>query len=230
MNFKQFKKHYCLTDSELLAEFYDLFEDKIEIKNKNIAVDKLKTIIKATFKLSAAQSFANMSLRQLSDETKISMGGLYAYIKNKEQLSLYIHQFLNHFAEKTMNAVSDEDNGFDLEGLIRTHIYLSEIMQPWFFFAFMESKNLNKEQRKYAIASELMVEKKIKEAIKKGQDLGIYSTILDAETIAAHIKPLLHDWYLKRWKYKQRKIDIEDFCFSVMIFINQGLTKRVKTQ
>jgi len=224
MNFKQFKNQYYLNDSELFAEFYDLFEDKIEIKNKKIAVEKLKTIIKATFKLSATQSFANMSLRQLADETKISMGGLYAYIKNKEQLSLYIHQFLNHFAEKTMNAVSNEDDEFDLESLIKTHIYLSEIMQPWFFFAFMESKNLNKAQRKYAIQSELLVENKIKNAIIKGQELGLYNTILNAETIATHIKPLLHDWYLKRWKYKQRNIGIEDFCFSVMIFINRGLT------
>ena len=224
MNFKQFKSKFQLTEKELFSEFYDLFADTIDIKNKSIAVEKLQTIINATFKLSSSQSFANMSLRQLSNETQISMGGLYAYIKNKQQLSLYIHQFLNHYANNVINQVDTSDNKLTLENLIKTHIYLSEIMQPWFFFAFMESKNLNKEQRKYAIASELMVEKKIKEAIKEGQDLEIYSTILDAETIAVHIKPLLHDWYLKRWKYKQRKIGIEDFCFSVMIFINRGLT------
>lgn len=224
MNFKQFKKKHHLKDAELFAEFYDIFVDTIDIKNKNIAVDKLKTIIKATFKLSASQSFANMSLRQLSDETQISMGGLYAYIKNKQQLSLYIHQFLNHYAEKIMNQVETSVDKYTLENLIRTHIYLSEIMKPWFFFAFMESKNLNREQKKYAIQSELMMEKKITDAINEGQELEIYSKTLNAETIAAHIKPLLHDWYLKSWKYKQRNISIEDFCYSVMIFINRGLT------
>ena len=226
MIFQQFKNKFQLTDKELFSEFYDLFADTIDIKNKSIAVDKLQTIINATFKLSSSQSFANMSLRQLSNETQISMGGLYAYIKNKQQLSLYIHQFLNHYANNVINQVDTSDNKLTLENLIKTHIYLSEIMQPWFFFAFMESKNLNKEQRKYAIASELMVEQKIKNAIIEGQDLDIYNTILNAETIAAHIKPLLHDWYLKRWKYRQRNINIEDFCFSVMIFINQGLTKQ----
>jgi hypothetical protein len=97
-------------------------------------------------------------------------------------------------------------------------------MHPWFFFAFMESKNLNKAQRKYAIQSELLVEQKIKDAIIEGQNQHIYHTKLSAETLAIHIKPLLHDWYLKRWKYRQRNISIENFCFSVMIFINQGLT------
>ena len=225
MNFKQFKHKHQLKDSELFAEFFDLFIDTIDIKNKNIAVDKIKTIIQATFKLSASQSFANMSLRQLSDETQISMGGLYAYIKNKQQLSLYIHQFLNHFADNVMNQIDTKDDSCTLENTVRTHIYLSEIMQPWFFFAFMESKNLDKEQKKYAIQSELKMENKLTNAIIKGQDLGVYNTTLNAETNAAHIKPLLHDWYLKRWKYKQRKTNIEDFCFSVMIFINQGLKK-----
>ena len=123
-----------------------------------------------------------------------------------------------------MKQVNIQNDNNALENTIRTHIYLSEVMQPWFFFAFMESKNLNKEQKKYAIQSELKVEKKLTDAIKTGQKSGIYSNILSAETVAAHIKPLLHDWYLKRWKYKQRNTNIEDFCFSVMIFINHGLT------
>ncbi len=219
MNFKSFCKKYKPTQTELFSEFYDLFKSNIEIKNKNIAVEKLKTIITATFKLSATQSFANMSLRELSEETQVSMGGLYSYIKNKQQLSLYIHQFLNHFAEKILN---QSDN--NLESLIKTHIYLSEMLQPWFFFAFMESKNLNKAMRKYAIKSELMVEARLIQVIQQGQEDELYSDILTAETVAAHIKPLLHDWYLKRWKYKQRKISADDFYFSVMIFINRGLT------
>jgi uncharacterized protein YjaG (DUF416 family) len=78
MNFKQFCKQHKPTKTQLFEEYYDLFKDLIEIKNKKIAVEKLKKIITATFKLSASQGFANMSLRQLSEETKISMGGLYS--------------------------------------------------------------------------------------------------------------------------------------------------------
>lgn len=224
MNFDSFCKQYKLSGYELFSEFFDLFADTFDVKNKKIAVDKLQTIITATFKLSSSQSFASMSLRQLSDETKISMGGLYAYIKNKQQLSLFIHQFLNHYAEKIMDEVDTSVDENTLENLIKTHIYLSEILHPWFFFAFMESKNLSKDQKDYAKNSELMMEGKLINAIEEGQDLEIYNDILTAETIAAHIKPLLHDWYLKRWKYKKRNISIEDFCYSTMLFINRGLT------
>ncbi len=223
MNFKTFCKTHKPTQTELFSEFYDLFKDNIEIKNKKIAVAKLTTIITATFKLSSSQSFSSMTLRQLSDETQISMGGLYSYIKNKQQLSLYIHQFLNHFAERILNQGQN-----NLAVIIKTHIYLSEIMQQWFFFAFMESKNLNKAMRKYAIKSELMMEARLIQVIGQGQEDGIYNKTLLAETIAAHIKPLLHDWYLKSWKYKQRKISVDEFSETTLLFINNGLKGKAK--
>jgi AcrR family transcriptional regulator len=218
MNFKQFCKEHRVRNNQLFAEFFDLHADTINIKNKKIAVEKLKTIITATFKLSANQSFASMSLRQLSEETQMSMGGLYAYIKNKQHLSLTIQQFLNHYCQKTLT-----QTGTDLESFIKTHVYLSEILQPWFFFAFMESKNLTKQMRQYAIKSELMTEAYLVIAIEKGQAQGNYKKSLSAQVAASHIKPLLHDWYLKRWKYRQRKINIDDFCQSMLVFINDGL-------
>ena len=218
MDFKQFCKQHKVKSNQLFAEFFDLHTESIAIKNKKIAVEKLKTIITATFKLSANQSFANMSLRQLSEETQISMGGLYAYIKSKQHLSLTIHQFLNHYAKKILNQADT-----DLEYIIKTHVYLSEVLQPWFFFAFMESKNLTKQMKKYAIQSELMMESYLVKAIENGQKQGRYNSQLSAQSMASHIKPLLHDWYLKRWKYRKRKIGIDEFCYSMLNFINNGL-------
>ena len=223
MNFEEFCQKYKLTKKQLYTEFYDLFEDTIEIKNKNIAVDKLAKIITATFRLSANQSFANMSLRELSKETNISMGGLYSYIKNKQQLALYIHKFLNYYADKVILDVESKTTGITLVQLIKVHVFLSEILHPWFFFAFMESKNLNKAQKKLAINSELSVENKIILAINKGIQNNIYNPELDSETIASLIKPILHDWYLKRWKYKQRQIDCDSYCSSVIKFIEHGI-------
>lgn len=223
MNFEEFCQKYKLTKKQLYTEFYDLFEGTIEIKNKNIAVDKLAKIITATFRLSANQSFANMSLRELSKETNISMGGLYSYIKNKQQLALYIHKFLNYYADKVILDVESKTTGITLVQLIKVHVFLSEILHPWFFFAFMESKNLNKAQKKLAINSELSVENKIILAINKGIQNNIYNSELDAETIASLIKPMLHDWYLKRWKYKQRQIDCDSYCSSVIKFIEHGI-------
>ena len=119
--------------------------------------------------------------------------------------------------------MAQDSNEETLENIIRAHLYISEYMQPWFFFAFMESKNLDKKQRIYATGSELMVEARITEVIQYGQDQGWYQNKLQAETLAALIKPLLHDWYLKRGKYKKRNVKVDDYASNVMEFINSGL-------
>jgi len=224
LDYQSFCQKYQPTNQQLYTEFYQLFKKKFSVKNERIAVEKLSRIIAATFKLSASQSFANMSLRQLSNESGLSMGGLYAYIQNKRQLALYIHEFLSHFVIKTINQVTNEKECNTLECIIKTHIYLSEFLQPWFFFAFMESKNLSRDEKKAAIQSDLLMENKLIKVIKLGQDEEVYSTILKAETVASLTKPLLSEWYLKRWKYKKRDMSIDMYCTAVMIFIERGLT------
>ena len=37
-----------------------------------------------------------------------------------------------------------EDPRAKLKRVIQSHLFLSEVMQPWFYFAYMETKNLAK--------------------------------------------------------------------------------------
>jgi len=226
LDYQSFCQKYKPTKQQLYTEFYQLFKEKFSIKSERIAIKKLCNIIEATFTLAANQSFANMSLRQLSKTSGLSMGGLYAYIQNKQQLALFIHEFLSYFVTKTINQVTNKKECNTLECIIKTHIYLSEFLQPWFFFAFMESKNLSRDEKKSAIQSDLLMEKKLIKVIKTGQQQGIYNKVLKAETVASLTKPLLSEWYLKRWKYKKRNLSIDEYCAAVMIFINQGLRER----
>ncbi len=223
MSYANFCEDYKPSKKELFTQFYLKFEDKFTVKNKRIAIEKLTKIITATFKLSHNQSFANMSLRELSKETGLSMGGLYAYIQNKQQLALLIHRFLNEFCINILSEVEHKSKKEPLEKIIKAHIYLSEFMQPWFFFAFMESKNLDKKHRTFATQTELSVESKLAEIVNSGQQQGNYHKNIDAAQVAAMIKPLLHDWYLKRGKYKSRNISVDEYCKDVLFFINSGV-------
>ena len=163
MDFESFCAKHKPSEMELFSQFFELFKENFQVRKKKNAIEKLSKIITSTFQLSHDQSFASMSLRELSQHSGVSMGGIYSYIQNKDQLSLYIHQFLDFFCENIFHDVEyAESPGLDpLEQVIRTHVYLSEIMRPWFFFAFMESKNLDKKLRNYAMNSELSVEKKL---------------------------------------------------------------------
>ena len=60
------------------------------------------------------------------------------------------------------------DPGLHLRWLIETHIRLTEAMQPWFVFAYMEAKAFPPSERKIAIDSEALTESMIARALERG--------------------------------------------------------------
>ena len=94
-----------------------------------------------------------------------------------------------------------EDTAQKLRAMIRTHLFLSEMMQSWFYFSFMEAKNLNLDERKKAIDSDLWTEKLLEKLLVKGREEKVFDN-RDAGLTAEAIKALLQDWYLKRSKFR----------------------------
>jgi len=105
-----------------------------------------------------------------------------------------------------------------LRAVILTHLYLSEAMQPWFYFSYMEAKNLSKKEQDLAVASELYTEKLIADILKQGQIQGIFE-LHDPQLTASVIKAMLQDWYLKRSKYARRKISVDRYAQFVLQFV-----------
>ena len=62
-----------------------------------------------------------------------------------------------------------------LRKIVRTHLYLSELLQQWFTFFFMETKNLQQEDRKIPTESELYTEQVIVDILEAGMGAGIYA-------------------------------------------------------
>lgn len=72
-------------------------------------------------------------------------------------------------------------------------------MQPWFFFAYMEAKSFDHRGRRMVIGSELRTRNLIAACLGDGQACGAFRRAGPTMT-ASLVKPLLQDWYLKRWK------------------------------
>jgi hypothetical protein len=105
-----------------------------------------------------------------------------------------------------------------LETAVRSHLYLSEALQPWFFFSYMETRFFHADEGKRAIAGELQTEAIFVDILNRGIDQGAF-TIREPLLAAAAIKALLQDWYLKRWKYRQREITVETYADFVIAMI-----------
>lgn len=191
--------------------------DTISIQNPEIAVRKLGTILSAALALSNEKGFHAMSLRDLSRQSGVSMGGLYAYFDSKTTLLRMILTVVTETVRDTLSNppahLADDPVG-QLEWLIDTHVRLTEDMLPWFTFAFMEAKTFPKDLRRIATASEELTEGYIAEICDRAVALGLFRADL-APITPALIKPLLQDWYVKRTKYRRRRVGVGDYIKTV---------------
>jgi AcrR family transcriptional regulator len=208
MDFEEFRKMITVSKEERYLETLSENRESIQIKKEKTIIKNLEKIFKATLKISNQKGFQAMTMRDLSQEAGISLGALYAYFKSKEDLLGMLQNQRRAFTRRVLeNEIEKQDNAlFKLRAVIRTHLFLSELMQPWFYFSFMEAKNLNPEERKKAIDSDLWTERLLEGLLVRGREENIFLN-RDAGLTAEAIKAMLQDWYLKRSKFRNISVD-----------------------
>jgi AcrR family transcriptional regulator len=161
-----------------------------------------------------------MSMRVLGRETNLSMGALYSYFSSKEELLAILQHQRRAITKRILQEHIDKesDPAARLRAAILTHLYLSEAMQPWFYFSYMEAKNLSKEEQALAVASELYTEQIFADILIQGQASGFFLP-RDPQLTASVIKAMVQDWYLKRSKYARRKISVDQYARFILEFV-----------
>ena len=161
-----------------------------------------------------------MSMRDLSREANLSMGALYSYFASKEELVAMLQNQRRSVTKRILDErISRESRpSARLRAAILTHLYLSEAMQPWFFFSYMEAKNLSQKEQDLAVASELYTEKLLADILNQGQTQGAFE-LRDPLLTASVIKAMLQDWYLKRRKYAKRRVSVDQYARFVLEFV-----------
>ena len=220
-DFQQFQQMTPLNGDTIWTYLVERHAERIGVKRRKPALENMEKIFLATFRLANDVGFRAMSLRDLCRETGLSMGGLYGYIDSKDQLAEMIEDVVRHTTFELPRMFAHiTDPLIRLESLVRGTIYLSEILQPWFYFVYMDSRVLNHEQRGMAKASELSIQTMIASIISelKPAPRG------DATLLASHIVSLFQDWYLKRWKYRAARVSVDEFADSMLVLVRSHLT------
>ncbi len=209
--------HDDLTTEALCRYMLERQRETISVQKPEFALRKLNVIIAAALDLSNRKGFQAMSLRDLSRASGVSMGGLYAYFDSKTTLLDMILSEVTAAVERVLStppAAVQGDPVAHLNWLIATHIRMTEAMQPWFTFAFMEAKNFPPAERRKAIDSEELTESYFKAVIEAGMAAGLFRADT-SPLLPALIKPLLQDWYVKRAKYRRRRVTIDTYIATV---------------
>ncbi len=212
-----FRNAWTLEGDEFWTSVFEMHQDKMQIKNPKIAIGNLEKIFTATFRLANSKGFQAMSLRDLSRETGISMGGLYAYIGSKNDLASVIEGVLRNYITRVIGSLANEDLGpvERLRAIIFGEIYMTQILNPWYYFCFMESKGLDREQQQQAMDLELRFDGFLIEAFEAGVAAGIF-VCEKPQLLAAQVTASLQQWHLKHWKMKLREVTLQEYAQHIL--------------
>ncbi len=224
LDLQQFHQRFNPQELSFYAPIYARHAATIKVKRETTALPNLQKIFLETLKISNASGFQSMGLRDLSAATGISLGALYSYIDSKEQL---LRMVISQVLDCIHQGLGDpehwpQDPRQRLAYLLRAHLYLSEALQPWFFFAYMEARHVGHDGRQFARQAELLTEDMIHDCLEQARLSGILRWA-DTTMAASLIKPLLQEWYLKRWKYRQRDLPVQHYADATIAFIEQAL-------
>lgn len=216
INMESFRASWALEGEPFWHSVFDMHKHKMQIKNPNVAVINLEKIFRATFALANSKGFQAMSLRDLSRETGISMGGLYAYIGSKDDLASVIEGVLRKYIDQVIGGLAEENLApIDfLRAIVFGEIYMMQILNPWYYFCYMELKGLPREQQQQAMDLELRFESYLIDAFETGVRSGQF-VCENPELLASHVTAQLQQWHLKHWKFKQRGVAMEDYADNV---------------
>lgn len=222
-NFEEYKAHFKYKDEQLFHLLFERNKDRIKSKKVNIAAANLKKIFDATFSISAKIGFHAMSLRDLSKETGISMGGLYSCLTKKEDIVLMVLDIVDIITtENNEKATLEDDELSSLEMAIKYHLYSATILQPWFFFLYFETHCLSESNQEKAKATELKIITTLEKVIESGVKKGLFD-VTSPYFVAHTIIITLQDWYLKPWKHKQKNINLEEYSQYLFLLVKKLL-------
>ena len=217
MNYQKFISTAKISKESLYREIYRANQDNIQVKKEATVVRNLGRIFDAALKISNEKGFQAMSMRDFSRETGLSLGALYAYFASKDEL---LEMILGQGRELVMRVLDTQlaairDPAARLETAIRLHLYLTEALQPWFYFSFMEAKSMNPVEKEKTIESEMATDRLFAGILEEGQRMGVFR-LRDTILGAGVIKALLQDWYVKRWKFARRGIEVDRYADFVL--------------
>ena len=220
MNYNEFKQAVSLSRKDFYRKTFMENKANIRVKKEDTVIKNLEKIFCAALKLSNRNGFQAMSMRDLGREASLSMGALYTYFSSKEELfgmlQTQAQVQVRKVLEDRINREGDPTSR--LRTAIQTHLYLSEDLQPWFYFSFMEAKNFTGDDAGSAVNNEQYIEKIIRNILVAGVHEGVFVD-QDCHLSASLVKAMLQDWYLSRWKYARDSITIDQYARFMLTFV-----------
>lgn len=197
------------------------------IKSKLLVEQRREQIINAASNLFVLKGFHRTTLREIAKEAGISLGNIYDYVGNKEDILFLVYNYVTSKIVNVLDEILEEvdDPVEQLKRLISSEINMSFMLREASLMVYQESKALTKDRLKELLKNERKRMERFESAIEKCvQKHNPQKT--NPRLVANLIKVMADVWILKGWDLRGHatKYNIEktilDAVFKGILKIN----------
>lgn len=222
MKYEQYRAQFPYKGKAIYTTVFQRHSADIKTKKEKFAVNNLEKIFKATFKISSRIGFHEMSLRDLSRETGLSMGGIYSCIGSKDSIAIFVKDMVQLVSYDIVeSALNQDDPEPALEEIIRYSVYTANILHPWFYFLYFETRCLPKKHQQDSKNIELNLIEKIESLLKA---INRNKTRKNHHIIATMALAMIQEHYLKHWKYKNSSTSLDKHSSEIVKLVHSTLS------
>jgi AcrR family transcriptional regulator len=177
------------------------------IKNKELVQKRRIQIVKAAAKLFSKKGYHRTSVKEIAKDSGLSIGSLYDYIKNKEDILYFFYeQYVNELEKR----IKEETKGAktplqELQKALGAYMDTVDLFQDYVLFLYQESKYMKKRDLINIFKLELFTNDIFIDIIKRGNKG--YFKVKDPLLAGVFISLLTCGWALKRWNLKDYRLN-----------------------
>lgn len=198
------------------------------VKDEKLIETRRGQIIKSAVSLFKLKGFHRTTTREIAKEAGFSIGTLYEYIREKEDILYLVSDYIyDQFRVQMEEKASSNLKSLELLHLvIRSYIKLVHEKQDEMLVMYQEAKSLSKESLPYVLKKELQLTEIFKNILSRCVEEGLFTlSEKEIEATAHNILVSGQMWAFRRWALHSQ-FSIEEYIEIQVNFIFGGIADK----
>ncbi|MDQ0226715.1 TetR/AcrR family transcriptional regulator [Metabacillus niabensis] len=198
------------------------------VKDEQLIEKRRDQMIKGAVSLFKEKGFHRTTTREIAREAGFSIGTLYEYIRQKEDVLYLVCDTIYDQVYSRLEEDIDTKEGTveSLKKAIKTYFYVVHDMQDEVLVMYQEAKSLSKDALPYVLNKELEMTNLFKQMIQTCVNTGeLQLTEQQCELLAHNIVVQGEMWAFRRWTL-QKHYTLEQYIEFQTDFITHGMVKQ----
>ena len=192
------------------------------VQDKALVAQRHDEIFRAASRIFISRGYHEATVREIAQEAGLSLGGLYGYIRTKEDILYLVFDKLTTLLREAMRRAIEgiDDPVEQIRAALRADLKTTEQYQDEILLMYQETKSLGRQSRRAVLSREAGYVKFFEDILSAGYDRGMFRG--DPQLSADVIAYLCSILALRRWNLRSRfsSADVQE---GLIEFILRGL-------